>query len=153
MRDAGKHLTMLKTSPPPYLRTQNYLCPDVSRTGAETVCPGAVTLHNQLIIRPRLESLNSQFQVPEEGFLEHLGSRAHQDWKKRAGLCCTNITALAIIWGRNETEAISRKGIVSRNLVGFHYSSLLDFLSCKKRKVSTLLGIMAFMEANWVNSF
>lgn len=79
MRDAGKHLTMLKTSPPPHLKTQNYLSPDVSRTGAEKLCPGAVTLHNQLTTRPSLASLNSKFQNPEEGFLEHLGLRAHQD--------------------------------------------------------------------------
>lgn len=138
MRDAGKHLTMLKTSPTPHLKTQNYLSPDVGRTGAEKLCPGAVTLHNQLTTRPNLKSLNLEFQRKDSWSIWGQGPIRTE---KRVGICYTNTTAPAIIRGRNERETISRKGIVSRNLVGFHYSSLLDFLLCKKIKVSTLMGL------------
>lgn len=88
------------------------------------------------------ESRVSQFSIPSpRGRIPGaFGVKAHQDCKKcRAVLYHTTVPA--IIQGRNEREAISRKEIMSWNLVSFHYSSLLDFLSCKKRKVSTSWGL------------
>lgn len=133
MRDAGKQLTMLKTSPPPYLKTQNYLSPDVSRTAAEKVCPGAVTWHNQLTIRPNLESLNSQFQVPEEGFLDHLGSKPIKTVKS-VGLCCTTQQFLLLSKeGMKEKQFLEKKSWagISWAFTTVHF---LTFYRAKKEK-------------------
>lgn len=66
-------------------------------------------------------------------------------------LCRTNTTAPVVILWRNEGEASSRRGTVSRNPMGFHYSPPLDCLSCQKiwfppSRGLQCNGIMAFME-------